>query len=59
MITMNSLKLLSAKQVADMLTQKHHKPLSKRQVLREIKNGHSPSELIGGRYLFKESALKN
>jgi hypothetical protein len=56
---MNSLRVLSAKQVADYLTERDNKPLSKRQVLREIKNGHIQGELIDGRYLVKESALKN
>lgn len=63
-----TVKLLTALQVMELINsqpnyccppEKKGKPIGKSQVIREIRDGYIKGELIGGRYLVKETALKN
>jgi hypothetical protein len=53
------MKLLTTKQVADIISERTGYPISVRQVQNEIKKGYIKAEKIGGTYLIKESALKH
>lgn len=55
----DDMKLLSAKEVAEYLTERDKKSIKEREVLDEIKKGYIKAEKIGGRYIIKESSLKN
>lgn len=53
------MKLLTTKEIAEMITQRTGHSISIRQVQREIKEGYIKAEKIGGTYLIKESALNH
>lgn len=53
------MKLLTTKQVAEIIAQRTGHPVSARQIQNEIKAGYIKAEKIGGVYLIKESALNN
>ncbi len=52
-------KLLTTKQVAEIISERSGYAMSTRQVQREIKEGYIKAEKIGDTYMIKESALKN
>jgi hypothetical protein len=63
-----TVRLLTAKQVMEEINSrpdyccppgKKAKPIAKRQVINELKDGYIKGELIGGRWLAKETALNN
>ncbi|HJY21810.1 MAG TPA: hypothetical protein VJ279_02925 [Hanamia sp.] len=53
------MKLLTTRQVAELIAEKTGQPISVRQVQQEIKNGYIKAEKIAGTYLVKESALNH
>jgi hypothetical protein len=52
-------KLLTTRQVAEIISERSGYPMSARQVQREIKEGYIKAEKISGTYLVKESALNH
>jgi len=53
------MRLLSTKEVANIISERTGKEISPRQVQREIKSGYIKAEKIGGQYVIKESALNH
>jgi hypothetical protein len=53
------MKLLTTRQVAEIITQRSGNPISIRQVQKEIKAGYIKADKIGGTYLIKEAALNH
>jgi excisionase family DNA binding protein len=58
-ISDDDVKELTTKEIAELIERITGKPISVRQVQREIKSGHIKAETMGGMYLVRESALKN
>lgn len=58
-VRMDIMKLLTTKQVAEIITQRTGHSISVRQVQKEIKNGHIKGEKMGNTYLIKENALNH
>lgn len=56
---MDTMKLLTTQQAADIITERTGKPMSVRQIQKEIKAGYIKAEKYGRTYLIKESALNH
>lgn len=50
---------LTTKQIAELVAERTGRPVSVRQIQREIKSGRIKAEKIGGQYLIRENALNH